>query len=151
MSETEGAVLVDDPAPGVRRITLNRPDKRNALNHAVRGGVIDALREADDDPEVSVSIIRGAGDCFSAGYELGDGNEGLEMPHFTPGGEGQWPRHVTEAWMGIWDLAKPVIAQVHGWCLSRGAFRGSRHAVPRMVHGHACRNGDDADRRLGVG
>ncbi len=121
MSETEGAVLVDDPAPGVRRITLNRPDKRNALNHAVRGGVIDALREADDDPEVSVSIIRGAGDCFSAGYELGDGNEGLEMPHFTPGGEGQWPRHVTEAWMGIWDLAKPVIAQVHGWCLAGGS------------------------------
>ena len=68
-----------------------------------------------------VSIIRGAGECFSAGYELGDGNEGLEMPHFTAGGEGQWPRHVTEAWMGIWDLAKPVIAQVHGWCLAGGS------------------------------
>ena len=60
------AVLVDTPAEGVRRITLNRPDKRNALNHAVRGGVLDALREADEDPEVRVSIIRGAGSCFSA-------------------------------------------------------------------------------------
>ena len=59
-------VLVDTPSPGVRRITLNRPDKRNALNHAVRGGVLDALQEADRDPEVRVSIVRGAGSCFSA-------------------------------------------------------------------------------------
>lgn len=114
-------VLVDSPAEGVRRITLNRPEKRNALNHATRGGVIKALQAADRDPDVRVSIIRGAGTCFSAGYELGDGNEGQEMPHFTPGGEGEWPRHVTEAWMGIWDLAKPVIAQVHGWCLAGGS------------------------------
>ncbi len=43
------------------------------------------------------------------------------MPHFTAAGEGQWPRHVTETWMGIWDLAKPVIAQVHGYCLAGGS------------------------------
>jgi enoyl-CoA hydratase len=115
------AVLVDDPAPGVRRVTLNRPDKRNALNHAVRGGLIRALQQADDDPDVRVSIVRGAGTCFSAGYELGDGNAGLDMPYFTAGGEGQWPRHVTDGWMGIWDLAKPVIAQVHGYCLAGGS------------------------------
>ena len=115
------AVLLDTPAGGVRRITLNRPEKRNALNHAVRGGVIDALQEADGDPEIRVSIIRGAGSCFSAGYDLGDGNEGLDHPYFTAGGEGHWPRHVTEGWMGIWDLAKPVIAQVHGYCLAGGS------------------------------
>lgn len=114
-------VLVDDPAPGVRRITLNRPEKRNALNHALRGGLIRALQDADADPEVRVSIIRGAGTCFSAGYELGDGNAGQDLPYFTPAGEGHWPRHVTEGWMGIWDLAKPVIAQVHGWCLAGGS------------------------------
>lgn len=120
-SDRNDVVLIDTPADGVRRITLNRPEKRNALNHATRGGVLSALREADDDPDVRVSIIRGAGTCFSAGYELGDGNDGQEMPYFTPGGEGQWPRHVTDAWMGIWDLAKPVIAQVHGWCLAGGS------------------------------
>ena len=65
--------------------------------------------------------LRGAGTCFSAGYDLGDGNEGQEMPCFTAGGDGQWPRHVTEGWMGIWDLAKPVIAQVHGYCLAGGS------------------------------
>jgi enoyl-CoA hydratase len=114
-------VLVDDPAPHVRRITLNRPEKRNALNHALRGGILQALEVGDADPEVRVQIVRGAGKCFSAGYELGGGNEGQELPYFTAAGEGQWPRHVTEGWMGIWDLAKPVIAQVHGWCLAGGS------------------------------
>jgi enoyl-CoA hydratase len=114
-------LLVDDPAPHVRRITMNRPDKRNALNHALRGEVLHALRAADQDDDVHVMILRGAGKCFSAGYDLGGGNEGLEYPFFTAGGEGQWPRHVTESWMSIWDLSKPVIAQVHGFCLAGGS------------------------------
>jgi len=114
-------ILVDDPAPAVRRITLNRPEKRNALNHALRGEVLHALQAGDADPEVRVQIVRGAGKCFSAGYELGGGNEGQELPFYTPGGDGQWPRHVTTGWMGIWDLAKPVIAQVHSYCLAGGS------------------------------
>lgn len=114
-------VLVDDPAPGVRRLTLNRPEKRNALSNPLRGALIDALRAADGDDAVRVTIIRGAGTCFSAGYDLGGGNEGTELPFFTAAGEGQWPRHVTEGWMAIWDLAKPVIAQVHGYCLAGGS------------------------------
>ncbi|MGV3759295.1 MAG: enoyl-CoA hydratase-related protein [Actinomycetota bacterium] len=114
-------VLVDDPAPHVRRITLNRPEKRNALNHPLRGQLVAALQAGDLDPEVHVMIVRGAGSCFSAGYDLGGGNEGHDYPHFTSPGEGQWPRHVTETWMGIWDLSKPVIAQVHGYCLAGGS------------------------------
>jgi enoyl-CoA hydratase len=118
---TYTVILVDDPAPAVRRITLNRPEKRNALFHTLRGELLAALREADQDPDVRVSIVRGGGPSFSAGYDLGGGNEGLEMPYYTPGGDGQWPRHVTEGWMSIWDLAKPVIAQVHGYCLAGGS------------------------------
>ena len=114
-------VLTDEPAPHVRRVTLNRPEKRNALNHALRGGIIQALQEADQDPEILVMIVRGAGKCFSSGYDLGSGNEGQELPWFTPGGEGHWPRHVTQGWMSIWELAKPVIAQVHGYCLAGGS------------------------------
>ncbi|MEZ4281858.1 MAG: enoyl-CoA hydratase/isomerase family protein, partial [Myxococcota bacterium] len=105
-------VLVDDPAPHVRRITMNRPDKRNALNHDLRAQILHALRAADQDPSVHVMIVRGAGPSFSAGYDLGGGNEGVEYPFFTPEGEGQYPRHVTETWMSIWELSKPVIAQV---------------------------------------
>jgi len=111
-------ILVDEPAPRVRRITMNRPDKRNSLIHTLRGAILETLREHDQDAEVAVTIIRGAGPSFSAGYDLGGGNEGLDMPYYTPGGEGAWPRHVTEGWMSIWDLAKPVIAQVHGYCLA---------------------------------
>jgi enoyl-CoA hydratase len=111
-------ILVDEPAPRVRRITMNRPDKRNSLIHPLRGAILETLRAHDQDPAVSVTIIRGAGPSFSAGYDLGGGNAGLDMPYYTPGGEGAWPRHVTEGWMSIWDLAKPVIAQVHGFCLA---------------------------------
>lgn len=122
VSEADYTVLlVDTPAPHVRRITLNRPEKRNALNHDLRAQVLHALRAADADPEVRVMIVRGAGSCFSAGYDLGGGNEGVEYPYFTPGGEGQYPRHVTEGWMSIWELSKPVIAQVHGFCLAGGS------------------------------
>jgi enoyl-CoA hydratase len=114
-------VLVDEPAPHVRRLTLNRPEKRNALNHPLRGALIEQLRAADVDREVRVTILRGAGSCFSAGYDLGGGNEGHDYPFYTAGGEGQWPRHVTDGWMSIWDQAKPVIAQVHGYCLAGGS------------------------------
>ena len=114
-------ILIDEPVPNVRRITLNRPDKRNALNHALRGEILQALRAGDMNPDVHVQIIRGGGSCFSAGYDLGGGNAGQDMPFFTAEGEGQWPRHVTEGWMSIWDLSKPVIAQVHGYCLAGGS------------------------------
>jgi enoyl-CoA hydratase len=114
-------VLIDEPLPQVRRVTLNRDEKRNALNHALRGGIIRALQEGDQDPDVRVMIVRGAGKCFSSGYDLGGGNEGQEYPWFTPGGEGHWPRHVTQGWMSIWELSKPVIAQVHGYCLAGGS------------------------------
>jgi enoyl-CoA hydratase len=118
---TEQLVLVDDPSEGVRRITLNRPEKRNALSNALRGQLFEALHAADADSAVHVTIIRGAGKCFSAGYELGGANAGVPLPFYTAAGEGQWPRHVTEGWMSIWDLAKPVIAQVHGYCLAGGS------------------------------
>lgn len=113
-------VLVDSPSPPVRRITMNRPEKRNALDHALRGEILDALVQGDMDSQVRVQIVRGAGTCFSAGYDLGGGDEGKPLPFFTAAGDGQWPRHVTTGWMGIWDLAKPVIAQVHGYCLAGG-------------------------------
>ena len=113
-------ILVDDPRPKVRRITLNRPEKRNALNNQLRGELLDALETADRDRDVHVSIIRGAGTCFSAGYDLGS-NNAVEQPFFSAGGDGSWPRHVVDGAFRIWDLAKPVIAQVHGYCLAGGS------------------------------
>ncbi|MFD0852088.1 enoyl-CoA hydratase-related protein, partial [Actinomadura adrarensis] len=50
-------VLVDDPAPYVRRVTLNRPEKRNALNAKLRREIGEALREGDRDPSVRVQVV----------------------------------------------------------------------------------------------
>ena len=118
---SDEVLLVDNPADGVRRLTLNRPEKRNALSNPLRGALLDALVVADIDDGIRVTIVRGAGSCFSAGYDLGGGNAGHELPFPTTPGDGQWPRHVTDGWMGIWDLAKPGSAQVHGWCLAGGS------------------------------
>jgi enoyl-CoA hydratase len=116
----EPLLLVDDPRPGVRRLTLNRPSKRNALNNALRGKLFEALHVADRDAAVRVTVLRGAGACFSAGYDLAANNL-EEQPYFSAWGDGLWPRHVVEGWLGIWDLAKPVVAQVHGYCLAGGS------------------------------
>ncbi|HEY3674025.1 MAG TPA: enoyl-CoA hydratase-related protein [Acidimicrobiia bacterium] len=115
-------ILLDDPAPMVRRITLNRPEKRNALNATLRREILAATRDADRDDSVRVTIIRGAGKCFSAGYDLsGDPNAQGEPLDYNAEGEGSYMRGVTNGWMSIWDLAKPVIAQVHGYCLAGGS------------------------------
>src|SRR5215469_7331792 len=112
-------ILVDRPAEHVFRITLNRPAKRNALGNYLRRDLLAALEAADRDPEVRVSIVRGAGVCFSAGYDLG-ADLSQDQPFHSAGGSGYWARHVVEGCFRIWDLAKPVIAQVHGYCLAGG-------------------------------
>ena len=112
-------IIVDDPLDSVRRITLNRPEKRNPLSNELRTELFDALETADRDPAVRVMILRGAGPCFSAGYDLAS-NVAEGQPFYTAGGLGNWPRHVVEGFFRIWDLAKPVIAQVHGYCLAGG-------------------------------
>ena len=116
---TEERVLTDDPAPGIRRFTLNRPEKRNAMDNALRRELLEGLRAADGDESVRVSIVRGAGKCFSSGYDLGS-DLGSDQPYWTSQVGMQWARHVSEGWMSIWDLAKPVIAQVHGYAMAGG-------------------------------
>jgi len=110
---------IDEPAPGVRRITLNRPEKRNAISNALRGELLAALQQADRDDALRVSILRGAGPCFSSGYDL-KSDLGADQPYFTPKVGQPWARHVSEGWMSLWDLAKPVIAQIHGYALAGG-------------------------------
>lgn len=112
-------IIVDEPLPHVQRITLNRPEKRNPLSNELRGQMFHALETGDQNPDIRVTIIRGAGPCFSAGYDL-QSNVAEDQPFYTAGGMANWPRHVVEGFFKIWDLAKPVIAQVHGFCLAGG-------------------------------
>ncbi len=113
-------IAVDEPAPAVRRITLNRPEKRNALSNALRAELFDALQQADREAGVRVSIVRGAGKCFSSGYDLAS-DLANDQPYFTAGGYGSWSRHETDGRFSIWDQRKPVIAQVHGYCMAGGS------------------------------
>ena len=115
----DAVLLIDEPIARVRRFTLNRPEKRNALNDALRGALFDALRAGDRDRDVSVMIIRGAGPCFSAGYDLASRNEDVEraIAHV----DGWWSRHVVNNWFEMWDMATPIIGQVHGYCLAGGS------------------------------
>ena len=110
-------ILVDEPAEFVRRITLNRPEKRNAISTPLRNDILTALRAHDADPGVRVTIVRGSGPCFSSGYDLG-GALMEEAPFYSAPGDGQWARQATDTWFSIWDLAKPVIAQIHGYAMA---------------------------------
>ena len=112
-------ILVDVPSPGVSRITLNRPESRNALNNTLRGELYGQLEANDKDPAIQVTIIRGAGKAFCAGYDL-KANNRADQPFHPAGGDGNWARHVVDGFFRVWDLAKPVIAQVHGYCLAGG-------------------------------
>ncbi len=112
-------ITTEQPAPGVNRITLNRPDKRNAIDNGMRGELLAELQRADSDAGVHVSIIRGAGECFSSGYDL-KSDLLSNQPYFSPATGLPWARHVSEGWMSVWDLAKPVIAQVHGYAMAGG-------------------------------
>ncbi|MEM1229721.1 MAG: enoyl-CoA hydratase/isomerase family protein, partial [Pseudomonadota bacterium] len=116
---SEAKVIVDQPLDGVARLTLNRPEKRNALSNELRSELFAALLAADQDEGIRCTIIRGAGSCFSAGYDL-TSNVAKDQPYYTPPGLSNWPRHVVDGFFQMWDMAKPIIAQVHGYCLAGG-------------------------------
>ena len=113
-------------------ITLNRPEKLNALSNNLRGEVMHAMKEAEANREVGVIVLKAAGRAFSSGYELTPARAAAESSPYvhprsrlpdtgsTHPGPMEWARHVVATNWTIWELAKPVIAQVHGYCLAGG-------------------------------
>ena len=79
--------------PSVKRILLNRPDKRNALCNPLRKELFSCLETLDSDPEVKAIIISGKGSCFCAGYDLSYDNS-KDLPYHSSKTDGFWPRHV---------------------------------------------------------
>ena len=112
-------LIIEDIEEGIRRISLNRPEKRNALSNSLRKELFEALEESDRDTTVKVIILCGTGTCFSSGYDLSS-DVASDLPYHTGKTDGFWPRHVVEGAFRIWDLSTPVIAQVHGYCLAGG-------------------------------
>ena len=101
----------------VRLLTLNRPDKRNALNNALVGAMIEALRAADADPAVAAVVIAGAGAGFSAGADLAERALLIADPA-TRAARGA----LSDAMLAApGAMGKPVVAAVHGAVVGAGA------------------------------
>ena len=116
---------------GKVRITLNRPQKLNAMTPRMQRELHDALWDADGSSGVHVIILRGAGRAFSAGYDISPPKSADDAHAAGFGGEGRRGRREfdDDTWYlerdqrlrnAILDLHTPVIAQVHGYCLAGG-------------------------------
>ncbi len=107
-----------DGDTGVARITLNRPERRNALNRALVEELKDALALAETDARVRVIAIAGAGPDFCAGADLRELQEAVEAGPETSLAEAQG---LGDLFVLIRRLEKPVVALVHGQALAGGA------------------------------
>jgi enoyl-CoA hydratase len=122
-------ILYDIAGP-VATITLNRPERLNTIVPPMPDEVEAAVERATRDGDVKVVVVRGAGRAFCGGYDFGGGfkhwGDAIET-------EGRWdpgkdfvmataPQvSPTQKLMSIWRCPKPVIAQVHGWCVGGGS------------------------------
>jgi len=138
----EQSVLLE-LAPPAARITLNRPEKRNALSLEVMGEVTEALRRAAAEPEIRVIVIAGAGPAFSAGHDLGE-MVGRDLAFYQ-----QLFDACTVMMETIHQVPQPVIAKVHGAAYAAGcqlvaacdlavAAEGTRFATPGVKIGLFC-------------
>jgi len=133
MKERQYSDLVYEKQAPTAYITLNRPDKLNALT-TFEGGLCeqihDACLEAEGDDEVKVIVIKAAGRAFSSGYDLSRSETQIsagEDPNLRilqrrmGGFRGNMSKY-TATWLdAIWQNKKPVIAQVQGYCLAGGS------------------------------
>lgn len=122
--------LLYDVDDAIAWITLNRPDHLNTIVPPMPDEVEAAVGRAVRDPQVKVIVLRGAGRAFCAGFDFGGGFHHWDV-HLTT--DGAWdpgkdfvmataPQlSPTQKFMSIWRSPKPVIAQVHGWCVGGGS------------------------------
>jgi len=122
--------LLYSVADGVATITLNRPDRLNTIVPPMPDEFEAAITAAVRDDEVKVIVLRGAGRAFCAGYDFGGGFHHWDDEIAT---DGRWDPgkdfvfatapaiSPTQKFMSMWRAPKPVIAQVHGWCLGGGS------------------------------
>lgn len=113
MSAAVDPILIrDDPAAGVRRLRLNRPDKRNALATDLLTELARALVDADRDDSVRCVVVTGGETIFAAGAdirEMADKTAVQALVDERPG-----------LWWAIRAVTKPIVAAVNGWCLGAG-------------------------------
>jgi enoyl-CoA hydratase len=122
--------LLYDTAAELATITLNRPERLNTIVPPMPEELESAVQRASADPQVKVIVLRGAGRSFCAGFDFGGGfhhwdeqlttdgawDPGKDLTQATTQSLGAVPR-----FMSLWRAPKPVIAQVHGWCVGGGS------------------------------
>jgi enoyl-CoA hydratase len=122
--------LLYDTEGTVATITLNRPERLNTIVPPMPEELEAAVHRAIADQQVKVIVLRGAGRAFCAGFDLGGGFHHWDESLTT---DGQWDAGKDFAmatsqavgpvpkFMSLWRSPKPVIAQVHGWCVGGGS------------------------------
>lgn len=101
-------------------LSLNRPEKRNAINRALSQALLEALETADQDPGVTVMVLRGEGRSFCAGHDVERSDPEREKDrHHAIRTHHRLSRGLRLA-TAIWDLHKPIIASVRGHALGEG-------------------------------
>ncbi|MDA1096649.1 MAG: enoyl-CoA hydratase/isomerase family protein [Chloroflexi bacterium] len=122
-------ILYEKQRKGVL-ITLNRPERLNAISPDLEREFHEALDEAVADPEVRAIVVTGAGRAFSSGYDLSNEAE-FAWPYALPVGTSvaahldHWrtsDRANMNKFLHMWELSKPVIAAVNGWCMGGGSW-----------------------------
>lgn len=108
------AVLLDHPAPGVWRLLINRPDKRNAINHEVRQALIDALQAARDDARCRAVVLGGVDGMFSAGGDI------ASMAELDEAGARERMQHIHQLCRLLEGLPLPVVVAAEGFCAGAG-------------------------------
>ena len=123
--------IIYEVQEGRARITLNRPEKLNALTLRLQQELSEALWEADNNCDVHCVILRGAGRAFSAGYDLTGADRDVPVSRIQTDENRYrgWQSIDDDTWrleraqryrMALFDMHKPSIAQVHGYCLAGG-------------------------------
>jgi len=118
----EGPVLVEDAA-GVRTVTLNRPEKRNAQDAAMLERLDAVLADTAHDASVRVLVLRGAGPSFTAGHDLNEvvANDAYREAVATAEGRWSWERRLFSGPVRRFrELDVPTVCMVQGHCLAAG-------------------------------
>ena len=110
--------LIYDRQEPICYLTLNRPEKLNALNAVLMGELREALTAIEADPEIRVVILTGAGRAFSAGFDIQREPGEPELHEVSADTRREHLMSHVDTFMMIWNLSKPVIAAVNGFALA---------------------------------
>jgi enoyl-CoA hydratase/carnithine racemase len=111
-----GKLVLDDPADAVARLTISNPERRNALDHEILNALAETLPRLDRGIEVRCVLITGAGEVFSAGYDIA----GIPEESFSEDAEALVAHPFHAAMEAISAHPFPVVAGINGHCLGGG-------------------------------